>query len=112
MTEPDPTHKPRRRYPRRKPAPRLADADSTGAALQEEIDIMRASILKMSNLAEEEQVPAKKAYIYDVMGKQATRLKGLEMAKRRHEEEQDQDARVNEAIAIARKYMEENGCHE
>jgi hypothetical protein len=112
MNEPDPTPKPRRRCPRRKPAARAAGAARAEPGLQDEIDMLRESIRLLGELAAEEPIPAKKAYIYDVQGKQATRLNTLENTRRKQQEGQDTSGTLDQAIAIVVKNLRENGCHE
>lgn len=74
--------------------------------------MLRESIRLLDELAAEEQSPAKKAYIYDVLGKQATRLNTLEETKRKQAEGQDLSGTLDQAIAIVVKQLSEQGCHE
>ncbi|MBE3038697.1 MAG: hypothetical protein IMZ62_07785 [Chloroflexi bacterium] len=112
MTEPFPTQKPRRRFPRRKPAAAAGRIPSevrglpsevrglpAEQGLQDEIAMLRAMIRLLRELAYEERPLPERLRIYDALGKLATRLGTLLKTERALDEGQDLTGTLSQALA-------------
>jgi hypothetical protein len=105
MTEPFPTQKPKRRFPRRKPAATadriLSEVRGLPAeqGLQDEIAMLRAIIRLLRELAYEERPLPERLRIYDALGKLATRLGTLLKTERALDEGQDLTGTLSQALA-------------
>jgi hypothetical protein len=106
MTEPNPTPKLKRRYPRRKTSARVA------AGLQGEIALLRAIISLLSDMAFEDRPLSEQLRIYDILGRQTTRVGMLVKAQRELEKRQDLDGTLQEALALVKQEMsQEDDLH-
>jgi hypothetical protein len=106
MIEPNPTPKLKRRYPRRKTSARAE------AGLQGEITLLRAIISLLSDMAFEDRPLSEQLRIYDILGRQTTRVGMLVKAQRELEKRQDLDGTLQEALALVQQEMsQEDDLH-
>jgi len=106
MTKPTPNPKLKRRYPRRKTSAPVE------AGLQGEIALLRAIISLLSDMAFEDRPLSEQLRIYDILGRQTTRVGMLVKAQRELEKRQDLDGTLQEALALVQQEMsQEDDLH-